>query len=92
MVTEFDLDETQLHRLTQPVLIIAGAADRLLPSVCEAERLVKLLPNAKMVVLPDSGHTCLLETDVNLFDIINSQNFLEPDARKLVNASLTGSN
>jgi pimeloyl-ACP methyl ester carboxylesterase len=33
MVTEFEVDETQLRRLTQPVLVIAGGADRLLPSV-----------------------------------------------------------
>lgn len=87
MVTEFEVDETQLHRLSQPVLLIGGAADRLLPSVQEIERLAELLPNAKIVVLPDSGHTCLLETDINLFEIIKSQNFLEADVRQLANAS-----
>jgi pimeloyl-ACP methyl ester carboxylesterase len=87
MVTEFEVDETQLHRLTQPVLIVAGAADKLLPSVQEAERLVRLLPDAHMVVLRQSGHTCLLETDVNLLEIIESQNFLETDVRELVSTS-----
>lgn len=87
LVTEFEVDETQLHRLTQPVLIIAGAADKLLPSVREAERLVNLLPDAHMVVLRHSGHTCLLETDVNLFEIIKSQNFLETDVRELASTS-----
>lgn len=87
LVTEFEVDETQLHRLTQPVLILAGAADKLLPSVREAERLVNLLPDAKMLVLRHSGHTCLLETDVNLFEIIKSQNFLETDVRELASAS-----
>jgi pimeloyl-ACP methyl ester carboxylesterase len=77
MVSEFDLDETQLRRLTQPVLLIAGAADRLLPSVSEAKRLVNCLPNAKSVVLPYCGHTCLLESDVNLFDIMKDQSFLD---------------
>ncbi|MBD1806002.1 alpha/beta hydrolase [Microcoleus sp. FACHB-SPT15] len=77
MVTEFEIDETQLRQLTQPVLVIAGAADRLLPSVLEAERLASLLPNAKKVVLPESGHTCLLEINVNLFEILKSQNFLD---------------
>lgn len=77
MVTEFDVDETPLRRLTQPVLVIAGAADRLLPSVQEAERLVNCLSNAKMVILPNSGHVCLLETDVSLFDIMKQHNFLE---------------
>lgn len=77
LVSEFDVDETQLRHLTQPVLIIAGAADHLLPSVHEAERLVNRLPNAKMVVLSQSGHACLLETDVSLFDIMRDHNFLE---------------
>lgn len=77
LVSEFDLNETPLRQLTQPVLVIAGAADRLLPSVLEAERLVNCLPNAEMVVLPHSGHACLLEIDVNLFEIMKSHNFLE---------------
>jgi len=91
MVVEFDVDETQLHRLTQPILLLAGTADKLLPSVKEAERLVTLLPNAKMVLLPHSGHTCLLETDVNLLDILKSQNFLEADARDLAKANAISS-
>lgn len=91
MVIDFDVDETQLHHLTQPVLILAGTADKLLPSVQEAERLVKLLPDAKMFILPHSGHTCLLETDVNLYNILKSQNFLEPDARELANANAVSS-
>jgi pimeloyl-ACP methyl ester carboxylesterase len=77
MVTEFEIDERQFQKLTQPVLVIAGGADRLLPSDLEAERLVNLLPNAKKVVLPESGHTCLLEINVNLFEILKSQNFLD---------------
>ena len=75
MVSEFSIDETQLERLTQPVLIIAGEADRLLPSALEAERLTNYLSNAKRLVLPRSGHTCLLETGINLFEIMKDQNF-----------------
>lgn len=77
LVSEFDVAQTRLGRLTQPVLVIAGGADRLLPSVLEAERLVYCLPNAEMVVLPQSGHACLLEIDVNLFEIMKNHNFLE---------------
>ncbi len=76
LVREFDVNETQLSTIKQPVLVIAGAADNLLPSVAEAKRLVNCLPNAKSVVLPDSGHACLLEADVNLYEIMKSQNFL----------------
>ncbi|HEY9872477.1 MAG TPA: alpha/beta hydrolase [Candidatus Obscuribacterales bacterium] len=77
LVREFDVDETQLRGITPPVLVIAGGADHLLPSVDEATRLVSCLPDAKMVVLPDCGHACLLEADVNLYEIMKSQNFLE---------------
>lgn len=80
LVREFDVNETQLRRLTQPVLVIASALDRLLPSMTEARRLVKILPNAKMVVLPYSGHACLLEADVKLYEIMQANNFLEPSA------------
>ncbi|NET54812.1 MAG: alpha/beta hydrolase [Symploca sp. SIO2E6] len=76
LVSNFDVDETQLRCLQQSVLVIASGADQLLPSVKEAERLVNCLPNAKMLVLPQSGHACLLEKDVNLFRIIEDQNFL----------------
>jgi hypothetical protein len=44
-----------------------------------------------MVLLPHSGHTCLLETDVNLLDILKSQNFLEADARDLAKANAISS-
>ena len=73
---EFDVSDNQLRRINQPVLVLAGAADRLLPSLSEAEHLVKALPNAEMVVLPHSGHACLLERDVNLYEIIKERKFL----------------
>jgi len=66
LMRDFDINETQLHQLTQPVLLIASEADRLLPSVAEVKRLAKILPQAQVVTLPDCGHACLVETDVNL--------------------------
>ncbi|MBW4687068.1 MAG: alpha/beta hydrolase [Komarekiella atlantica HA4396-MV6] len=77
LVREFHVDEKKLRRLTQPTLLIAGASDRLLPSVSEVKRIANILPNAKTMVLPDSGHACLLEKDINLYEILKSQNFLE---------------
>ncbi|NJM71491.1 MAG: alpha/beta hydrolase [Scytonema sp. RU_4_4] len=77
LLREFCVDEEQLHRLTQPVLVIAGADDRLLPSLAEAKRLVSIFPNSKMVVLPHCGHACLLETDTNLYEIMKANDFLE---------------
>lgn len=77
LIKEFDVDASQLRRLTQPVLLLASALDRLLPSVTEARYLVKNLPNAKMVVLPDSGHACLVEEKVNLYNIMQEEDFLD---------------
>ncbi len=76
LLTEFQVSETALKRLAQPILLLASAADRLLPSVDEASRLSKLLPNSRVVVLPKSGHACLLEADVNLYQIMKSHDFL----------------
>lgn len=77
LIREFNVDERQLRQLTQPVLVVASASDRLLPSLTEAERLIDTIPRASMVVLPDSGHACLLEADINLYQIMHSQNFLD---------------
>jgi pimeloyl-ACP methyl ester carboxylesterase len=83
LVREFDVDDTQLRRLTQPVLVIGSAADRLLPSVTEAKRLFNTLPHAIIVVLPYSGHACLLEADVNLYEIMREQHFLDSSVEKV---------
>lgn len=77
LLREFDVDDTQLRQLTQPVLVIASVLDRLLPSMAEARRLVKILPNAQTVVLPYSGHACLLEAENNLYEIMHAENFLD---------------
>lgn len=76
LVRSFDVGENQLRTIKQPTLVIASGADRLLPSLAEAKLLVKRIPNAEMIVLPTSGHACLLETDVDLYAIIKKHNFL----------------
>lgn len=48
-------------RFRTPVLLIGSGQDRLLPSLTEQTRLQGLLPNAQRLVLPESGHTALLE-------------------------------
>lgn len=78
LLRQFDVDETQLHlTLTQPVLLIASKDDRLLPSVAEAQRLARIFPNAQVVTLPHSGHACLVEADVNLYEIMQAEKFLD---------------
>lgn len=77
MMRQFSIDEMQLHQLTQPVLLIGSKQDRLLPSVAEVQRLARILPNTQVVTLPHSGHACLVEEGVNLYDIMQSQNFID---------------
>jgi pimeloyl-ACP methyl ester carboxylesterase len=81
------MEESKLRSLNLPVLAIAGGADRLLPSVAEAQHLASVLPNAKMLVLPRCGHACLLEADVNLYEIMKAENFLESREKNLANIS-----
>jgi pimeloyl-ACP methyl ester carboxylesterase len=81
LLRQFDVKDEQLRRLTQQVLLLAGGSDRLLPSVTEVMRIVNILPNAKTVILPDSGHACLLEKDVNLYEILKAQDFLANKAQ-----------
>jgi pimeloyl-ACP methyl ester carboxylesterase len=52
-----------------PLVIIAAAQDRLLPSLEESERLLAQYPQGRRVILPQSGHTCLLESGVNLISL-----------------------
>lgn len=80
LLREFEVDDEKLGRLTQPVLLIAGGSDRLLPSVTEVKRIGNILPNTKIVVLPHCGHACLLEEDINLYEILKDNDFLESNA------------
>jgi len=80
---EFDISDEKLRSLTQATLLIAGGSDRLLPSVSEAARLANIISNSQKVVLPNSGHACLLEEDVNLYEILQVHNFLEIKSPKI---------
>lgn len=52
--TASDLPE-QLDKLTLPVLIITGDDDRIVPTE-ESVRLADELPNAELVIIPNTGH------------------------------------
>ena len=73
LMRSFQVEENQLKNLKKPTLVIASGVDRLLPSLPQAKFLVKHLPQAQMVILPKSGHACLLETDVDLDRIIRDK-------------------
>lgn len=76
LLREFNVTEAQLSSITQPTLIMASARDSLLPSVSEAEHLAVHIPDAQIHTLPNSGHACLLESRVNLYNILQSFHFL----------------
>lgn len=78
LLRDFQVLDEELRSLDIPSLLIAGAADALLPSVEEAQKLTKLLPQGQMTVLPQSGHACLLETAINLHQILVQENFTPP--------------
>lgn len=84
LLGEFDITDEQLSQLQQPVLLLASAADRLLPSLTEIEHLEQWFPHAQAVVLPHSGHACLLEAGVNLYEIMKTQNFLSERSQDLL--------
>ncbi|HEY9752616.1 MAG TPA: alpha/beta hydrolase, partial [Coleofasciculaceae cyanobacterium] len=77
LLGQFNADELPLEAVKQPVLIIASHADCLLPSDTEASHLAERLPNAQVVALPESGHACLLESEVNLYHLLRSTRFIE---------------
>lgn len=76
LLREFEVSNWQLSTIPQPTLLIASQSDRLLPSVTEAERLARYIAQTQIQILPDSGHACLLETSVNLYEIMLKSQFL----------------
>ncbi len=80
LLSHFHVPEAELARVSQPTLLLASANDRLLPSLPEAQRLQQIFPHSQVVVLPASGHVCLLEAAVNLLEIMKAHGFLEVQA------------
>jgi pimeloyl-ACP methyl ester carboxylesterase len=70
LLREFKLDIVVPDSIDVPTLLIAGERDRLLPSKLEVQFIHRQLPRSKIILLPYSGHACLLEKDINLAQII----------------------
>lgn len=77
MMREFSLDETKLQKITQSVLLVGSQKDLILPSVEEVKHLAQIFPQATVVTLPHSGHACLVEEDINLYQIMAARGFVE---------------
>lgn len=72
LLRNFSVDMERLSQIQQQILLIGSASDRLLPSVTEIEFLADIFPNSQVFILPDSGHACLLEKDIDLYEIIKA--------------------
>ncbi len=58
-----------LERVTLPTLIIWGARDTIAP-LRTGKMLASLLPNARLEIIPESGHVPMLDANVQLNNII----------------------
>ncbi len=76
LLREFEIHPHQLAQISHPTLAIASTDDLLLPSVSESQRLIQFMPNAQRLLLKNSGHACLLETEINLMQILQDRDFL----------------
>jgi pimeloyl-ACP methyl ester carboxylesterase len=81
LMRDFKVSEEEVRSLAQPVLLIGSRADILLPSVREVQRLARIMPNAQVELLPHSGHACLLEAGIDLYQIMKGQDFLDRDVK-----------
>ncbi len=70
LLQQFSFSHRDVSALSIPVLLLAGTKDRLLPSVEEVGHLSRLFRRVKVQLLPESGHACLLESQVNLAKIL----------------------
>ena len=70
LLRQFPLDTIIPKLIDIPTLLIAGGLDRLLPSSLEVSILSQLFSNSKTLLLPTSGHACLLEKDICLADFL----------------------
>jgi poly(3-hydroxyoctanoate) depolymerase len=78
-----------LGELTQPVLVIAGAHDRVVPRRT-AELLARRIPRSRLVVLPGAGHSFLLAENVDpVAHIVTG--FLDGSVDGSVDVSVDGS-
>jgi len=55
--------DDEIRRLTMPVFLYVGTKDIMLNSMETAERMKKLVPNARINILHDGGHSIINQTD-----------------------------
>jgi pimeloyl-ACP methyl ester carboxylesterase len=70
LLRQFPVEAIVPKLIDIPTLLIAGKLDQLLPSPTEIMTLAGKLPKAQTLMLPNSGHACLLEEDIHLTDLL----------------------
>ncbi len=70
LLQNFQANFERLNQFSQPVLILASDEDKILPSVEEAQKLKQIFSQSKVSILTQSGHCCLLEDNIDLYNII----------------------
>jgi pimeloyl-ACP methyl ester carboxylesterase len=70
LLRQFPIDSIVPKLTDIPTLLIAGGLDRLLPSSLEVSILSQALSKPKTLLLPNSGHACLLERDIELANLL----------------------
>jgi pimeloyl-ACP methyl ester carboxylesterase len=76
LLQNFGKEQINPRQILAPTLILASQRDLLLPSVEEAQSLQGQMINAKIRLLPNSGHACLLEKELSLGKILKSAQWL----------------
>ena len=76
LLRDFRINSAKLRMFEKPILLLASQEDKLLPSVDEGRELINYFPNSRLTILPESGHACLLEDNVNLLEILEKHDFL----------------
>jgi pimeloyl-ACP methyl ester carboxylesterase len=75
-LTDYDFRD-RLDDIKVPVLLVWGREDNLVP-VEDADEFERLIPNARKVILEDTGHVAMLERPHTFNDLV--VDFLEDDA------------
>jgi pimeloyl-ACP methyl ester carboxylesterase len=83
-VAPFSSDK--LRQITNPALIIWGAKDRILP-VSHGKKGYDKIPDARLRIIPDAGHTPFIDLPEVFKDII--LHFIKPESYMKVDEKLT---
>eukprot|EP00892_Ulva_mutabilis_P006065 jgi/Ulvmu1/3830/UM018_0042.1 len=65
-----NLTDSRLAQIRVNTVVVSSARDRLFPSMTEGARLQRVIPGARRVILPESGHAPMLEKGFSLLDLL----------------------